>query len=239
MPQPPPDAPCRHCQSCKDLGFAELLKDLPDTLVAALNSQKTVLHLKKGELLYDQGDSPRGMYCISSGQLKLYATHPGGKVTILELVKAGQFLGLPDSIADRPWQHSAEMITAGVVCQLPAGVVQQCLSESAQFSLNLANSLAHRLRRNEQRLIALSSLPVPARVAGLLVSLWNPLQPYAPVVPLSRAELAQLVGSTVESVSRILHRLQRAGAVKLKGRAILMESPELLKTFAQDLDNVL
>lgn len=235
MKAPPPStrpAHCRSCAQCQTEAFAVLLTGLQPKVVDYLDQQRSTQYYPKGSFLYRQGDTSRGVFCVNRGRIKVCCSHPCGKIPILRVVCAGEFLGIPSFMGPELHTNSAEMLTPGQVCHIPAHALQTAIEWDPRLALNFARCLANELNQFERRIVAMSCLTAPARIASLLLELQvDHPRDDGPILPLSRLEMALLAGTTVESVSRLLNRLGREGILRLSARSIFIQDAEALQVY--------
>jgi CRP/FNR family transcriptional regulator len=188
-------------------------------------SQKNTL--PAGAILYVEGQAPRGMFIVCSGKVNLSTTSREGKILILKSAFAGAALGLSAAISGMPYETTAETATP---CQVnfvdrkhfmelmeansEIGVhAAQCLSRDYQSAyrdihdLVLTRSSAGKLAR-----LLLSQTPMP----GTDVS--EPCK----TLPMTHEEMAQRIGSTRETVSRLLSGLRKKRLIRLEGPSLVI-----------------
>ncbi len=185
-------------------------------MVDAFDSGKSSTRYKRGSLVFRQGELGRGLYCISSGRVKLYRANPAGQVQVVSLAGPGDFLGHRELLTGQPQANTAEVVQEALICLVERDVLLASLQEDRQVAQNVMTSMAHALERAEARMLELARLSASGRIASLLLECEDQGQ----VAPLTREELAQIAGTTIESVSRTLRSLGRKGVLGLKGRRI-------------------
>lgn len=197
---------CRCCPHRAGGAFA----DLPDAALACLDEDHRVGHYRKGEVVYSEGDPAGSLYCVYTGRVRLYRLTPGGGMRVLRFVGPAHLFGHVELLSGGPRTVTAEAAENAVVCRLPArGILALARSDPA-FSLALAQSMALDLRHTEELLLGGAS-PVRHRVARLLLELGGP---DGQEIPMSRLEMAQLVGTTPETLTRVLSELDREGVIR-------------------------
>jgi CRP/FNR family transcriptional regulator len=151
-------------------------------------------------------------------------------VQIVRLVGAGDFLGFRRILGKQASSNTAQVVSPAVVCQIPGSSVLAALGQDAQLAQNILGAQARSLERTESHLLKLVGLSSPGRVVSLLLENSSPTPPCA-VAPLTREEMAQLAGTSIESVSRLIHELARRGSLRLRGRALFVEDRAALEEF--------
>ena len=200
---------------------------------ATFSEQKT--H-RRGETLFREGDCATHLVHIREGLVKLVIYSRQGKDVIVEICGPGSTLGetsLPDG---EPYDVTA-------ICISPAATLWESLatlcSKSARESeilRDVVRSLSARLQATRANVCNLAVERVNARIAALLVKFAeNPIDPTIPlpVIPLTRQEIADTVGATVETTIRTLSSFVQEGAVERRNRGLVVMDVEYLKAFTR------
>lgn len=216
------------CSDCAHCGH-KLLSGASTEATALWEASKKNRVLPRGAILFREGELSRGIYCTYSGLLKLHRTSLDGAVQIVRLVHGMEVVGHRSLLTGEPLTATATAMRDCRLCFIDAAAVHRCLQLDAGLSLNLARLLARDLGHSESQLFNLSQLDTRARVARLLLEL---RQRDGLAVELTRAEMSQMVGSSPESVSRILQSLARQGAVRLVRRQVALENLAMLERYA-------
>ncbi|MBX3167305.1 MAG: Crp/Fnr family transcriptional regulator [Candidatus Eremiobacteraeota bacterium] len=232
MKQPQPCPVGQSCQLCHANQFARLLNGAGSAVVEAFEKNRTGRLYPAGFLLYRQGSCGDALYCISSGRIKIYRTDPAGRVQILRLAGPGDFFGWRRLISNRPSSNSAQVVASAFVCKIPGKTVLAALAGDPRIARNILSAQARALERTESQLMKQLGLSSPARVASLLLELSPPPSPAA-VASLTREEMAQLTGTSVESVSRFIQEMARRGSLRLRGRSIFVVDRQALEQFIE------
>lgn len=214
------------CQGCSLCGHGVVAGVSEETLATWNRSRQTRTY-PKGEQLFSQGQPTRGLFCTYSGLVKLYRLSLDGNVQILRLTRGQEVLGHDSLLCQQAAAQTAEVIQEARICFVDRQVILQSMQADPRLNLNLARLLARDLQRVEERLFAVACLPTPGRLARLLLEISDS---QGQVESLSRIEMAQLTGTSPESVSRILKQFQKVGALRLEKRKVFLLRPELLPT---------
>jgi CRP-like cAMP-binding protein len=222
-----------NCHSCPSrqsplLGCC-LLEELE--FIAATKSAQVY---QKGQAIYQQGSPVLGMHCINQGKVKLAKTGGDGKEHITQLVRHGEVLGLRAMLGGGHYSTSAVALDECVVCFIPRPDVLRLIQSNRQFSNSLLQLLATNLGKAEEQLLRLAYKPVRERLAEALLlvrrtfdSVGAPGEPFT--IALSREDMAALVGTAKETVSRLLTEYKDAGIVATRGSQImLLQEAQLL-----------
>ena len=176
-----------------------------------------VAHLKshdKGDLIFAEGDPSHAFIVIVSGRVKVFKSTPAGKEIILEIFGAGDPLGAVAVYEGAPFMASALALETTELLVIDHRAFLQLLEENPAFVRGLLSGLTIRLAELTRRLAELSGARVEARFARLFLKLCEQIGRserggmFVPM-PLSRQELADLTGTTIETAIRIMSRWQK------------------------------
>jgi CRP-like cAMP-binding protein len=185
----------------------------------------------KGVRVFHEGDQSDACYVVRSGDLRVTRQHPDGRAIALATLGPGDFFGELAMLDGEARSASVETLTDCEVLALPAADVRGMLHGSSEITVKLVVALTRRLREANERLARQSFQTVPSRVAGVLSQLIaeEAQRGRAGVtIRMTQADLAQLAGTSRESVSRFLATLERAGVVSVgRGRVTVLEPPRL------------
>lgn len=206
-------------ESCPALGqsiFRQMETEHYERVCAA----RTVHRHPAGSVICNQGSAPCAVYCIQSGTVKMTRAGEHGDLQILRLRGPADVFGLRPILAGDTFTVDAVALSDSVVCMVPRHLVLDLLDESTIFARAVMEYLAREMKITEDVLMALTQRPVRRRVADVLLLLhghaikgddWKPF----PMLHLKRKEIAQLVSTTPETLSRVLAEFSDAGLIRL------------------------
>jgi CRP/FNR family transcriptional regulator len=188
--------------------------------------------------VFHEGDSSDACYIVSEGSFRVTREHSDGRAITLATLGPGEIFGELAMLDGDRRSASAESITDGTLLALPANDVRNLLSRNPEIALKLVAGLVRRLRAANMRLSRQSFQTVPSRVAGILAQLSREGQDGAGAdgdgemsevtIRMNQTDLAQLAGTSRESVSRFLAELERAGVVRSgRGRVTVLQPNKL------------
>jgi CRP/FNR family transcriptional regulator, cyclic AMP receptor protein len=190
-----------------------------------------------GTRVFHEGDDSDACYIVKEGSFRVTREHSDGRAITLATLGAGEIFGELAMLDGDKRSASAEALTEGELLALPANDVRALLARHPEISLKLVAGLVRRLRAANVRLSRQSFQTVPSRVAGILAQLSREAQdeggregePEEEVtIQMNQTDLAQLAGTSRESVSRFLAELERAGVVRSgRGRVTVLDPPKL------------
>jgi CRP/FNR family transcriptional regulator len=186
----------------------------------------------KGVRVLHEGDASDACYIVRSGDLRVTREHPDGRAIALATLGPGDIFGELAMIDGGTRSASVEALTECELLALPATDVRNLLRSNAEITTKLVVALTRRVRESNERISRQSFQTVPSRVAGVLSQLiadeTAPEGRDGITIRMTQADLAQLAGTSRESVSRFLATLERAGVVRCgRGRVTVLEPPRL------------
>lgn len=202
----------------------ELLRTTPIFSRLSPADRKTIADVSrvqefaKGDTIFEQ-DSPSEFYAIASGRVKIFKMMPNGKDVILEVFGPGDPLGAVAAYMDRPFPASAAALEATTCVIIPRPAFFRLLETNPSLVRGLLLGLTTRLVDLTNRLAELTGGRIEPRFARLFVKLASEMGrqdrggTFIPLA-LSRQELADLTGTTIETCIRIMSRWNKDGVVQ-------------------------
>lgn len=207
-------------------GFPEdQLEDL-----AAIVVDKTY---HKGHVVFSEGDEGDGFYVVISGRVKIYKLSPEGKEQILHLFEQGEPFGEVPVFAGENFPANAEAMEESRVFFFPRDSFSRLIGKNPSIALNMLSILSKRLRKFTNLIDDLSLKEVPGRLAAYLLFLSHEKGSKALDLNITKSQLASLLGTIPETLSRILGKMSRQGLIKTDGRRIEILDMEALEDLAE------
>jgi CRP/FNR family cyclic AMP-dependent transcriptional regulator len=189
----------------------------------------------KGVRVFHEGDRSDACYIVRTGDLRVTREHPDGRAIALATLGSGDIFGELAMLDGEARSASVETLSDAELVALPAADVRRLLVEHAEISTKLVVALTRRLRETNERVARQSFQTVPSRVAGVLAQLIAEeasLEGRERVtIRMTQADLAQLAGTSRESVSRFLATLERAGVVRVGRGRVTVVAPRRLRSY--------
>lgn len=223
------------CEQCIVRQFSSLKVLTKDELLK-MSDCKTSYAIKKGESIFDEGDSTNGIYCIKQGVCKLSKLSSNGKDQIVKLVKSGDLLGQRSVISDEPANLSAVALEDMEVCFIPKNEVIQFFTDNNNFSMDVMKTICGDLKIADDHMVAMAQKSVKERLAGTLIYLGETFgtdKDGSLHLQLSREELAGMIGTATESCIRILSELNKSKVIELIGKRIKIIDKSKLSRIAE------
>ncbi|MGV1011715.1 MAG: Crp/Fnr family transcriptional regulator [Flavobacterium sp.] len=217
----------REFSSLKALGKDELLQ---------MADCKTSYVIKKGEPIFEEGESVNGIFCVKDGICKLSKLSANGKDQIVKLVKPGELLGQRSLISDEPANLSAVALEDMEVCFIPKTEIMGFFNNNNQFSMNVMKTICGDLKEADDHMVSMAQKSVKERLAETLLYLEDTFGKNSDGslhIQLSREELAGMIGTATESCIRLLSELNKSGIIDLTGKKITIVDRNKLKRMAE------
>ena len=207
--------------------------NLPMSLVQRLNEIKSTAVYPKSAMLFIEGQLPRGVFVLCTGKAKLYTSSSEGKTVILNLAEAGDVLGLNATISNKPYELTAEMMEPGQANFITREALLQFLRENGEIALRVAEQVSRNYYSafEEVRMLGLAGSP-SEKLAKLLLS-WSAdaaksAEPSHIKLTLSHEEIAEMIGTTRETVSRLFSEFKKKQLLQLKGATLIIRNKSAL-----------
>jgi CRP/FNR family transcriptional regulator, cyclic AMP receptor protein len=189
----------------------------------------------RGVRVFHEGDDSDACYVVRSGDLRVTREHSDGRAIALATLSTGDFFGELAMLDGGSRSASVETLSDAELLALPASDMRRVIASHGTIAAKLIVALTRRLRETNERVARQSFQTVPSRVAGVLSQLIAeealPEERDGITVRMTQADLAQLAGTSRESVSRFLATLERAGVVRVgRGRVTILE-PRRLRAY--------
>jgi CRP-like cAMP-binding protein len=223
------------CEQCIVREFSSL-KALTKNELVHLSDCKTSRTIKKGEVIFEEGENVNGIFCIKDGVCKLTKLSPNGKDHIVKLVTKGELLGQRSMISEEPVNLSAVALEDMEVCFIPKTEVMSFFDKNNQFSMNVMKTICGDLKEADDHMVNLAQKTVKERLAETLLYLHDTFgknEDNSLKVQLSRDELASMIGTATESCIRLLSDFKKLGLIELTGKKILLKDISKLKKLAE------
>lgn len=228
-------APCGDpCQACaaRSLSVCGVLADVGLRRLDSISDHRDFV---AGETLAREGDPATQLFNITAGAVRVHKLLPDGRRQIVGFLFPGDFLGL--ATGER-FAFSAEAITAGTACRFPRKAYRQLLREMPELEASLLDRTASDLRAAQEQMLLLGRKTAIERFASFLLDLsardrraggeGKEIQ-----LPMTRAEIADYLGLTTETVSRVTSRLKAKQVIRLLTlHSLRIEKPAELAALA-------
>lgn len=214
-----------------------IFADLSDADLVELDRRMTSLAWAEGEHLYTAGEPAEHLFVIASGQAKVYRSTAEGQEVVVDLLAPGDLAGGLHTLGQPAYPETLEALTTVCALRIGTGAFDEVLTEFPSVALRVLQDVAAQLGRARATVTEQATGSVLERVAATLLRLADKFgQPGAEGVliqlPLSRADLAGLTGSSTETVSRAMSQLRKDGIIDSGRRWTAIRDRERLEALA-------
>lgn len=219
------------CEQCIVMQFSSLKALNKDQLVKMANC-KTSYIIKKGETIFDEGETINGVFCVKGGVCKMTKLSDNGKDQIVKLAKAGELLGQRSMISNEATNLSAIALEDMEVCFIPRNEIIGFFNENNQFSMNVMQNICSDLKNADDHMVNMAQKTVKQRLAETLIYLEETFgvnEDKTLKIQLTREELAGMIGTATESCIRLLSEFNKQNIISLTGKRITLIDKSQLK----------
>lgn len=212
------------------LGWMPLFAGLDQAQLAQVAEIVTDRTYEKGEIIFHEGDEGDGFYIGASGRVKIYKLSPEGKEQILHLWGPAEPFGEVALFSGQAMPATALAITRARVFFFPRARFARLIAANPALALNMLAAMSIRLHQFARVIENLSLKEAPGRLAGYLLetAISGRL-----TLTMTKAQLANMLGATPETFSRVLGRMVESGLIAARGQEIELIDRESLQLLAQ------
>lgn len=209
-----------------------LFRGLPEDDIEKLQSAASVKRYREGEVIFFEGDEAQGVYIVMEGRVKVYKSSPDGKEQILHIFETGEPFAEVTAFQGGRFPAGATAVTDGSVLYLPREELLSIIKKTPHLALNMLAVLSMRLRDFSRTIENLSLRGLPERISSYLLQLSETKGNPHIELQIKKVILANLLGTTPETLSRVLSKLCDRGIIRMKGRKITILNKGELKEIA-------
>lgn len=180
--------------------------------------------VRKGDVIYREGEEPRGLYYVCKGLFGLTLLSESGAESLVRIFPACSYLGHRSFLAEENYHATAQALKNSEIIFFPKDTAHKILMEQPDVLLGIARLMAVDLKIAETRLNDMVGKRAYARVAEALIFLKHKNEEF----PWTRREIGEFCGVKTETVSRVLSELEEQGHIKKEGRLIKIVNEEAL-----------
>ncbi len=183
-------------------------------------------------MIFQEGDRATGFYIVGEGKIKVFKLSVEGKEQILHIYGPGHTFGEVPVFEGKSFPAAAMALAPSKIIFLPRDAFVELISTYPALAMTMLADLSKRLRAFTIQIENLSLKEVPARLAAYILTLaqeesrTSGKMPDKVTLPISKAQLANLIGTTPETVSRILKKMGAADLITVETKDILIHNPD-------------
>ncbi|MBC2845821.1 Crp/Fnr family transcriptional regulator [Winogradskyella flava] len=219
------------CESCIIKEFNSL-KSLTREELMRVSACKTGKIYRKGQVIFEEGETINGVYCVKDGVCKLSKLSENGKDQVVKLVVKGGLLGKRSLVSEQKTNLSAIALNDMEMCFIPKSEIMNDLSKNPKFTMDVLREMANDLKDSDESLVNMAQKSVKRRMAEILMYIHDDFgtdeDGYLSII-LSREDYASIVGTATESAIRILSQFKKEGLISATGKRIKIEDYNSLK----------
>ena len=222
-----------NCGECR-VRSERLFCNMSDSTVEALDTVKFTGLYPKGSLLFVEGEDPRGIFILCSGKAKLTTSSTEGKTLIVKIAEPGEVLGASATILGKPYEVSAETIEPSQLNFIKRDDFLKFLGGHADACMHTAQQLSEKYHSAQREIRSLGLSQTTAEKLARLLLDWCAKSGEVTTkgirlkVLLTHEEIAQMIGTTRETVTRLLSDLKRKKIIDVKGSSLfVIAKPQL------------
>ena len=236
MPSPYGIELVERCVECK-LRERSVFCNLPPKVVQAIEGIKYTTSYPEAAVLFVEGQAPRGFFIICTGRVKLYISGSDGKTLILRVAEAGEVLGLSAAVSAQPYALTAETLDPSQVTFVRRDDLSRLMHEHPELALRVAEHLAERYSNTCHEIRSLMLTHSAAGKLATLILEWlarnsNSRQPVSLKLTLTHEEIAQIIGTSRETVTRVFAEFRKKQWIHTRGSTLVIRNRAALQTLA-------
>lgn len=227
----------QHEEADLSASLSEVWRVLNDKEREILRSHSKVLHFKRNELIYCEGDEPKDMMCLLKGKVKIYKAGVGGRSQIIRMIKPVQYFGYRAYFAQEDYLTNASAFEASCVCMIPMEIVTELLKGNSNLAMFFIKQLSIDLGIADERTVNLTQKHIRGRLAESLLFLKDSygLEEDGATLSiyLAREDLANLSNMTTSNAIRTLSNFVTERIIALDGRKIKLIDEDKLRKISK------
>jgi len=226
-----------HCQNCSisELCIPFSLDEKELNTLDSIIDRKRPIH--KGEQIFQDGDKMQSLYAIRSGTFKTFTVNEQGEEQITGFHLAGDLLGF-DSIATGEHPSFAKALETSMVCEIPYNTLDELSNTMPKLKKQILRMMSTEIRSDQEMLTLLNRKNAEQRLATFITTLAaryyaRGLSPVEFRFSMTRSDIGNYIGLTVETISRLLNRFHKNDLILVEGKLItILNSEKLTETAA-------
>jgi CRP-like cAMP-binding protein len=213
-------------------------RGISDEVLDMILSKAQLKRFRKFAKIFHQGQKASEFYVLLSGKLRVTQVSPTGEQMLLRFVTEGEIFGVAKAIGRSDYPGTVDAVVDSVVLAWPSEYWNELVSQAPQFALNTLQTVGQRLQEAHARLREVATEEVEVRVAQALLRLVEQSGRKTPEgiaidFPISRRDIAELTGTTMYSVSRVLSSWQALGFVESGRQRVVVKNAAALEKLVE------
>jgi CRP/FNR family transcriptional regulator len=211
-----------------------LFNGLPQDQLEEIRRIAVSRHFKKNEIIFTEGDTANGFYLVADGKVKVFKASSDGKEQILHILGPGEPFGEVPVFSGKSFPANAQALANSHLLLFPRLAFVKLITDHPSLALNMLAVLSMRLRQFTVQVEHLSLKEVPGRLAAYLMYLSQEQGRDTVSLSISKGQLASLLGTIPETLSRIFARMSEQNLIEVSGKSIRITDRLALEELASD-----
>jgi CRP/FNR family transcriptional regulator len=217
------------------LNKVSIFNTLSDSDVKEVRKYLVTENYRKKELIFTEGDPPDWLYIVAEGKVKITRISHEGKEIILEIIPPMDIFGAVAVLRGFPYPANAVAMEDTQVVKISRGNLMAVMDRFPSAMYCMVQSLGDRIRGSHDTLKSIALEKVGSRIASLLIKLSEQTGKETPGglaidLRLTKQDIAEMVGTTVETAIRTMSRLKKQGVIAERAGKIIIKDPERLRS---------
>jgi CRP/FNR family transcriptional regulator, cyclic AMP receptor protein len=226
-----------NCVTCPVRG-EHLFCNLSLQAAQRLNEIKSTAVYPKGAMLFIEGQQPRGVFVLCTGKAKLSTSSREGKTIITKISDGGDVLGLNAVVSNRPYEVTVEMMEPGQANFVPRDSLNHLMKDFPEVSARIAQQLSRNYYTAYEEIRTLGLAASPSEKFAKLLLSWSTKSTQEDgssqvKLTLTHEEIAEIIGTTRETVSRLFSEFKKKQLMQLRGATLVIRSRVALEKIVQ------
>jgi CRP-like cAMP-binding protein len=211
-----------------------LFNGLPDDQLNAIRQIAVEKRFNRGQTIFSEGDETKGFFVVVDGRIKIYKLSSEGKEQILHIFEAGHSFGEVTVFTGQQLPANAQTLAKSRLLFFPRNAFVDLVTANPSLALNLLAIMSKKLRQFAAQIENLSLKEIPARLASYLIYLSEEQGTEdAVTLNVSKGQLASLLGTIPETLSRIFAKLSGQHLIRVEGARITMLDRQGIEDLAE------
>ncbi|WP_024773141.1 Crp/Fnr family transcriptional regulator [Aquimarina macrocephali] len=210
---------------------SNIFEMIPDNISSLIEENIIPIKLKKGQVLFYEGTIPSGVYVLKKGKIKKYATGLNGKEHIFYLIRENEILGHHNLLCKEVYSHSAACLTDCLLHLIPKEIFLSIIEDNQEILQGLLRSISHEFGVFISNSKIMAQHSVRERTALSILRLDEFFEEKG-CFKLSRKDHSNLIGTSIESLIRVLHDFKKEQIIDVEKNTILIKDTKKLITVA-------
>ena len=219
------DNPCKDCAVKSSTVY-----NLSDDELEVLCNNSTEIQFQKGERIIKQGTFTQNIVFVKSGIIKVHLTGPVRKDEILEINNGPIFVGVPDVFANKVHSYSVTALSDTTACFIDYSGYKYLVQNNGKFALEIIKTLSESIVSHYQRCVSKLQKQLTATFAEALLYFADSIFESDEFnIPLTRVEFGEYIGTTRETVTKIISDFTKDHIIEVNGKNIRILNKDILQ----------